>query len=1036
MWNLFYRNVHLLILTLALLLTWGLSAFFTMPRLEDPVLTQRSAAILTQFPGASAVRVESLVTEKVEQELFQIEAVETITSSSRTGISTVIVDLKDSIEEVDPVWAQVRSRLSDLQARLPAEASEPEYRELEAKASSLIVALTWDFDTPTSYAILRRRAEELASQLRSLQGTEAVTLAGDPNEEILVEIRSPELSALGLTPQEVAQQIQASDAKVAAGRLRNPNNDLLIETETELSSLDGIRQIPIRSGNSGQVVRVSDVAQVKKGIIEPPSDLAIINGRPAIAVSAMVDSNQRLGQWAATAHQTLEAFQAQLPTGVSLQVVFDQNQYVDARINGLFINLLLGAVLVVGSTLFMMGWKAAIIIGSSLPLTVLMVLGIINMLGIPLHQMSVTGLVMALGLLIDNSIVVVDELHHHLAQGINPKLAIQQSLSFLSVPLLASTLTTVFTFMPNALMTGTVGEFIRTVGITVIVSLGSSLFLSLTVIPALYGRFYTHEVTITPNRSPLTMFWKSGFRSGNLANFYQSILAKAYSFPTTTILLSLILPLLGFFIATSLEQQLFPSAERDQFHVELELQPQATLIQTEAVVQRASDLLMQYPAVERVDWFLGENAPAFYYNAPKVRENSVNYAQAIIKLSTVKGNNELFQQLQGELSRAFPEAQVLARPLEQGPVVGAPIQVRLNGFDLEVLRAMGMQLRAILAQLPHVVNTRATLADVQPKLGLQLNEEKARITGLDNTSIAQQLDASTEGSVGGSVLEGSEELPVRVRVSNAQRKDLNQITSLGLRPERAMTGGTPAAVPLSVLSSIELIPELAVVPRRNGQRVNTVEAFIDPGVLPSTVLQHLKRELSSSDFTLPPGYVLEFGGEVEERGQAMTNLFSRVPIFLVLMLASLILSFRSFKMAGIIVGVAICSVGLGFLPLGVFGYPLGFMAILGIAGLVGVAINDSIVVLAALQADPKARQGNLLAIRQVVTLSTRHVLTTTLTTVFGLMPLLLSGGEFWPPLAITMMGGIGGATLLALVLVPSVYLLIVTDYPSSGFVHR
>lgn len=1031
MWNLFYRNVHLLILTLCLIVVCGLSAYFTMPRLEDPVLTQRSAAIVTLFPGASADRIETLVTKKVEQELFEIEAIDTINSTSRTGISTVIVDLKDSIEDVNAVWAQVRSQLLDLSPQLPDETSEPEYRELEGKASSLIVALTWDLETPTSYAILRRKTEELAAQLRLIQGTEKVELVGDPDEEILVEVRPTELSALGLTPQEVAQQIQSSDAKIAAGRLRNPSNELLIEPETELNSLDRIRQIPVRSGRSGQVARIGDIAQVKKGIIEPPSDLAIINGRPAVALAALVDPSQHLGRWATAAHQTLQDFQSQLPTGIGLQVVFDQNQYVEARINGLFTNLLLGALLVVGSTLFMMGWKAALIVGLSLPLSVLMVFGAMNILGIPLHQMSVTGLVMALGLLIDNAIVAVDELHHYLAQGVKPTSAIQKSVRFLAIPLLASTLTTIFTFMPNALMTGTVGEFIRTVGISIILALISSLFLSLTVIPALYGRFYTANDPASQKRSWFRHLWHTGFYHARLAQLYQSVLANSFSRPTGVILLLLTIPLSGFLMATNLDQQLFPSAERDQFHIELELQPQASLEQNRMLVKRARELLIQYPEVKRVDWFLGENAPAFYYNAPKVRENSANYAQAIVQLSRIENSPDLFQRLQNELSQAFPAAQVLARPLEQGPVVGAPIQIRLYGPSLDVLRVMGNQLRATLTQLPNVVNTRATLANVLPKLGLRLDEEQARLAGLNNALIAQQLDTAVEGSVGGSILEGTEELPVRVRLSNAQRGDLDQITSLRLLPEGTPSGENISAIPFSALSTVDLVPELAVIPRRNGQRVNTVEAFVAPGVLPSTVLKHLKQALKTSDFQLPPGHVLEFGGESEERSQALTGLFSKIPIFLVLMIASLVLTFQSFKLASIIIGVAICSIGLGFVPLRIFGYPLGFMAILGIAGLVGVAINDSIVVLAALRADPMARRGDRLAIRQVVTRATRHVLTTTLTTIVGLMPLLLSGGGFWPPLAIAMIGGIGGATLLALFFVPSVYLLMTVGRPSE-----
>ena len=1021
MWNIFYRKVHLLILTLCLIVVWGFSSYWSMPRLEDPILTQRVAAVVTAFPGASAVRVESLVTEKVEQELFEIEEIDNIRSTSRTGISTVILELKDRVSNVDEVWARVRDRLADLAPQLPEEAGEPEYRELEAKAYAMIVGLTWKLESPPSYAILRRKTKELADRLRLIKGTEKVDLVGDPDEEVVVEVNPADLSALGLTTQDLAQQIQASDAKVSAGRFHGSGNQLLIEPETELISLESVRRIPISFGSSGQFARLGNIAQIKKGIAEPPSELAIINGKSAVALAVRVDSNRRLDFWAKKARQTLEKFQQQLPKGIELELVFDQSRYVETRINGLFVNLLLGGLFVVATTLLMMGWKSALIVGSSLPLSVLMVLGIMNILEIPLHQMSVTGLVMALGLLIDNAIVVVDDLQHHLQQGLKTRIAIAKSVSFLAVPLVASTMTTIFTFMPNVLMTGSVGEFIGTVGASIILSLLSSLFLSLTVVPALYGRFYAVDLARGKKHSRKN-WWSSGFTNSSLTRLYENFLNAILSRPNWGIVLALIVPLSGFFLVGGLERQLFPPAERDQFHIEMELQPQASLAQTRTLVEQTRQLLLTHPEVENAHWFVGENAPAFYYNSPKVRDNSANYAQAIVQLKRVAHNPELFQQLQGELSHAFPSAQILVRQLEQGPVVGAPIQLRLYGSDLKLLRTLGEGLRAELAQLSSVNSTRASLANTLPQLGLKVDEEQARLAGLNNAAIAQQINNTVEGSLGGTILEGTEELPIRVRLSNSVRGDLNQISSLKLLPNNA-GDNQRLAIPLAAVSKIELVPRLAGIPRRNGQRVNTVEAFIDSGVLPSTVLIELKQRLQESNFQLPPGYFLEFGGEFEERSEAISNLFSTVPIFLVLMVASLVLSFSSFRLAGIIIVVGICSVGLGFVSLWLFGYPLGFMALLGTAGLVGLAINDSIVVLAALHADPLSSQGKLLAIRQVIVRSTRHVLATTITTIAGLMPLLVNGGSFWPPLAIAMVGGVGGATLLALFFVPCAYLI-------------
>ena len=487
MWTLFYRNVRLLILTIFLVLVWGLSSFQLLPRMEDPELSQWYSTIVTPFPGASAERVESLVTEPIEEELFEIEEIKTINSTSRIGSSFIAIQLKDTVGNFEQVWSQVRDRLADVTPQLPPGALEPEYQEVDQRAYTLIVGMTWNLETPANYAILRRLAEQLQEQLRSISGTEEVNLFAEPIEEIVVEINLADLSALNITPQDLSQQIQVSDAKVAAGEFYNSNNELLLEVESELDSTERIRQIPISLGNSGEFARLGDIALVTKGIREPPPELAIINGQPGVTLAVRIESSQRIDQWSIRAHHTLEQFRQNIPQEIELELILDQSSYVAYRLNDLFKNLLLGALLVFGSTFLMMGWKSALVVGSALPLSIFMVFGGMKVLSIPLHQISVTGLVIALGLLIDNAIVVVDEVQYLLNQGFKTKIAIDKSVTYLAIPLLASNLTTILTFLPIALLPGESGEFVRTIALSVILSLLSSLFLSLTILPALIG---------------------------------------------------------------------------------------------------------------------------------------------------------------------------------------------------------------------------------------------------------------------------------------------------------------------------------------------------------------------------------------------------------------------------------------------------------------------------------------------------------------------------------------------------------------------
>lgn len=996
--------------------------------MEDPMLSERWALVVTHFPGASPNRVESLVTEKIEEKLFEIEEIKTLESVSRTGSSTISIELADTVSEVERIWSRVRDKLADVTLVLPPEASEPEYQEVETNAYTILAAITWNIESAPNLAILNRLARELEQELPNFWGVERVELFGESDEEILVEISPVDLTALGLTAQELSREIQANDAKVAAGSLYGEQNTLLIELDAELDSLERIARIPISSGAEDQITRLGDIASIKKGVREPSSNIAIIDNKSAVVLAVMMEANQRIDRWEDAINQKLEDFQEQLPSEIGVQVIFNQSHYVEKRINGLFFNLFLGILLVFASTLLMMGWKSALIVGSALPLSVFMVFGGMNMLDIPLHQMSVTGLVIALGLLIDNAIIVVDEVQTRLKNGLDSSTAVSQTTSYLAVPLLASTLTTVLAFMPVALISGSTGEFVGSIAISVILALLSSLFLSLTIVPALTGRLnsflYSSEKQTQLDRvSSLTKWLHQGVSSPRLTRLYRRILTGILTRPLIGVLLALILPLVGFVTATTLPEQFFPPAERNQIQIELELSSSASIKQTREVVKKATSVVLQHPEVVNVYWFLGQNAPRFYYNIEDAVKDSPNYAHSFVELSSSKDSPQLTQTLQNELDLAIPSARVLVRQLEQGPPVPAPIELKIYGSDLQTLQELGNRARVLLAQVSHVSHTRTSLSDSLPKLALRLDEEQAQLTGLNNTEIAGQLDNILEGSVKGSVLEGTEELPIRVRLSEDRRRHLDQITSIDLltNSEREKKS---FSIPLSAISEFQLVPELATISRYNSKRVNLVQGFIEAGVLPSTVLKQLKQSLEDSNFQLPPGYSIEFGGEQAERNNAVNNLISTVSVLLVIMLAILVMSFGSFRSAGVITIVAICSIGLGLAPLWIFGYPLGFMAILGIVGLVGVAINDSIVVLSALRSHSNGFRGDYKAVRETIIISTRHVITTTVTTAAGFVPLLFNGGDFWAPLAICVVGGVGGATLLALFFVPCAYLLL------------
>lgn len=1017
--GLFYRNRRLLILLMALIAVAGLSSFYILPRMEDPVLTKRSALVQTRFPGADATRVESLVSEKIEEELREIDEIKELRSISRSGMSTITIELRDDVYEVDEVWSRIRDKIDDARVEFPSGAKEPDFEEMDVKAYALIVALVWDNPNPVNYAVLRRSAKQLEDRLRAVSGTEDIDTFGDPDEEILVEIQPDRVATLGLSVEQIARQVEASDAKLTAGLLRGQKSDLLIDVDSELDSLARIARTPVQFGSEGHSVQLGDIATIHKGVAQPLSSLVVADGKPAVTLGMFVRDSMRIDHWSQEAKNVIREFEQSLADDVQVQMLFDQNRYVEARLSGLIWNLLFGGLAVIVVIVFMMGWRNALVIGTALPLSAFMVLAGLRMLDIPIHQMSVTGLIIALGLLIDNAIVVVDEVRTKLHARMAPEDAVISTVRHLAVPLLGSTLTTALAFAPIALMPGPAGEFVGSIAISVILAICSSFFLAMTVIPAIAALF------ADPEEDPETgHWWQVGFSHAGLRNAYSKSLDFLFSKPLLGVGLGCILPVSGFIVAGSLPEQFFPPADRDQINIELELSAHASLAETRETIAAIREVVLAHPQVRGIEWFLGESAPQFYYNIIAKRENSSNFAQALVQLNSAHGGQELIHELQQELDRKVPHSRVLVRQLEQGPPFDAPIEVRLFGPDLHQLSQSGDELRTILSQTPDVLHHKAELADPLPKLTLKIDEEQARLAGLDHAEVSRQLNAALEGALGGSILEETEELPVRIRVPHDRRGSLDNIASLQLISSKKTPDGQAQYVPLTAIADVRMSSEIAAISHFNGERMNEVQAYIKAGVLPAKVLADFQKRLQQAGYELPPGYRLEWGGEASKRDDAVGNLMANVGVLMVLMVATLVLSFSSFRVAGLVGAVGILSIGLGLGMLWLFGFPFGFMAIVGSMGLAGVAINDAIVVLAELRANPRASKGDRVVVRDVVLRSTRHVVATSLTTVAGFIPLVLAGGGFWPPLAITIAGGVGGATLLALYFIPSAYILV------------
>ncbi|UPR46592.1 efflux RND transporter permease subunit [Vibrio cyclitrophicus] len=1008
-------NTRLLILMTALLMVSGISAFMTLPRAEDPVIINRYANITTSFPGASAERVETLVTEVIENKLRELSEVKLVSSTSRPGVSIVTLELNDTITEPEPVWSQARDKLSDIESILPAGSHSPDLDSDHTYAFTTITALTWSGAGEPDRLTLGRYAKELAKRLRTLSGTEFVDEYGMPQEEIQISLRTADAAALGRSSANIAESLEGADAKNSAGELVSAYSRFGLEIKSELDSIERIKQVPIATDSNGHIIRMEDIASVRRGEKTPQDQIAIIDGEPGVIVAARMHPDLRVDNWTSRANALIGKFEQELPSNVKVTVLFNQQGYTETRLDDLGKSLMIGFGLILIVLFVTLGVRAAILVAISLPLTSLLTLSIMKMTGVPINQMSVTGLIVALGIMVDNAVVMVDTIQAYRLKGQQRAEATMNALKHLWVPLLGSTLTTVLAFAPIILMPGASGEFVGGIAITVSFSLIGSYIISHTLIAGLATKLLPKQLSDVDKKGQ-HHWYMTGLRIPALTRWFSSSVRFGVTHPIITIALVLLVPFTGYWSMSQLTEQFFPPSDRDMFEIQVYMPPQASIYATKNTSEKIDDIIHRYPEVERIDWLVGANFPSFYYNLQARQNNAPYFSQAMVKTENFDQANALIPQLQKVLDNEVPEAQILVRKLNQGPPFTAPVELRVYGENLDTLKMIGEDVRLILAGVPHVTHTRETLQPGTPKVWLKVDEDTAKLNGISLNQFAGMLQTTLTGRESGSVIEGSESVPIRVRVADDARENLAHLSNIRLpiSSEVYSTG-----INVSTLAELELTTSRGAITRRNGQRVNTIEGYIEAGVLPQTVLNEFQKRLES--YEMPSGYTIGFGGESAERDNSVTSLISNVAVVVVLMVLVVVMSFNSFRMSSIIFMVAGLAGGLGLLSVWVFGYPFGFTVIIAMLGIAGLAINAAIVILTELKLDEQASSGNVDAVVEAVMSCTRHISSTTITTVGGFMPLIIAGGGFWPPFAVAIVGGTVLTTLISFYFVPVVY---------------
>ena len=1003
-----FKQPRVFALLLIFIFLSGIFALNTVPRQENPELAQRWSTVQTIYPGASPARVETQILEPMEAKLREVYELNEIISFASQGFGTTVLEIKDDVSPslIEQVWSEVQDKLDQSLFDLP-EGLKPKLIRSSGPPTTLLYSLTWAGEGEVPLILLSRIAEDLRQSMAYVAGSDRSAVFGSADEEVLVEIDNAKLSALGLTFQEVAQSLSSLDTKKPIGQISNNGQEFLVKSQENLTNLSEVSNLPIKVLNEYEIIRLGDIANLSKNPRDPPEELTVFNGQRAVLVEIRGAFSQRVDLYVESIESMVDDFKEQLPSEIVLEKIYDESYYFKEKFNNLYGSILFATLIVIGISYFLLGFKSAIIVGSIIPLTIFLVLFGCKLLGLPLHQTSMTGIIIALGLLIDNAIIVVEDYKYRRSLGNSRESASYETFHHLWIPLSAATATTALSFFPIAAGQGPSAEFVGGMAKTVILSITASLFLALYVVPLLLN--YINQIKFFDKE----IFSGSGYSNQKLLERYRAVLTWAYAVPKRGIMIAMVLPMLGFLSFPFLKADFFPALDRNMFKVLIELPQNSNVSSAEKSVLKLRESILESGIVVDDFWFIGRKLPRILYNViggdSGLGDNNV--AQGVYIASSYDEMIKKLPTLAKRLNVENPDLKIIVDKFDSGPPVDAAVEYSIDGPDLSVLRALGKKLELILRQAPDVYLTKSELSGGAANLEFKFSESDLAMNSISGEFFINELAIASEGIKVGTMIDGNKEIPIKLRGSSN-----NSILSTQFLSVPSSNGFDYS----SNYGEFEVTNQANFISRDAGKRQNQVAAWIWPGLLPSDTEKFLKDKIIKFEAELPPGYILEIGGEADARGKSQSNIFSSAILFFVLIVIALVSALNSFRQATLILSVAIWCTGLAFLGLTLGQANFGFMGLVGAIGLAGLSINDSIVVLSHIKEANANSPINKNDLVEVIIRSTRHVVTTSATTIGGFIPLLVTS-IFFEPLAWAMAGGVIGSTVIAIFYIPACY---------------
>ena len=992
-------NRSLVVFLMILSVIVGAIAFGRLGRAEDPAFTVRTMVVSAAWPGATVDETLSQVTERIERTLQETRRLDRVRSYTTAGATTIFVDLEGVTprNEIADIWYQVRKNVGDMRGTLPSGVIGPAFNDDFGDTYGIIFGFTAD---GFSQRELRDYVEDARSRFLAVKDVSKIDVLGAQDEVIFIEFSTERLAALGLDYNALVAALQAQNVVRPSGVVQTRDERVFLRVTGAFDNEEDIRSVNFVVG--GRNLRLGDISNVRRGYSDPPQPAFRVNGKPAIGLAIAMRDGGDILALGDNIRRELAAIRAGLPIGIEPVLVTDQASTVKVAI-GDFIDSLWQAILIILAASFVsLGLRPGAVVALSIPLTLAIVFGVMNAVGLDLQRISLGALIIALTLLVDDAMTTVDAMMRRLAAGDAKEAAATFAYKTLAAPMLAGTLITIAGFVPIGFAKSSASEYTFSIFAVVAISLIVSWFVAVIFAPL---------IGIVALKAPKSAGLEQD--PGRVARAFTGLLSAALRGKWIVIFATFGLFLLAIVLSRFVPSQFFPSSDRPELVVDVTLRQNASTYATDAVTRKIDQALAGDADVERWSTYVGRGAVRFYLPL-NVQLPNPFFGQVVIVTKGVDARNRVQQRMESLLSEKLPEVVGRVSPLELGPPVGWPLQWRVSGPDKDEVAKIAQNVARLIATNSDVRHVHFDWMEPARQLRIRVDQEQAGRLGVSSAMLASTLNAAVTGTSVTQVRDDIYLVNVVARATENERSAFSTLRAIQV----PIAGGR--TVPLTQFATFEYEQEYPLVWRRNRVPTLTVRADVAPGVLPANVVTELEPRIEDLDGKLAKPYRIALGGIAEESAASSAAVFGVVPLMLTLMIVVLMVALGSFTRVALV---------LTLLPLGLIGVvlallvggrPLGFVAILGILALLGMIAKNAVILISQIEADRDRGLPVREAVLEASASRFRPLMLTAISTVLGLIP--IAPTVFWGPMAFAIMGGLLVATLLTLVFLPAVYL--------------